>query len=1485
MITATEEKKAIRGEWFNISDQMLNSLIDAVKKSVSLSDDQKQIWLTSITHQEVLRGILNVPTETVNRHACCFLRDIEEFQGQIKKLIKASDKVKRFIELDSNNEEGNDETMKQLRNMRESIKKKKVTCKDYVVNWQKVGITEETHSKYIEQMGEDFYNEMTTRIQIALDQEPLLDVLSEEVVTHNHFCLKRAETFHGRLNLVDAGLGFFSGQKDSLNQIYVIDGISGSGKTSLMSKLAYSGLTRVAKTYGGSSPVLAIRFCGTTLQSSNARGIMRSICQQIAHAYDTSEEHIPDDYKSLIVCLKEQMSKASTEKPLVICIDSLDQLTDEDQARSQMTWLPMSLPPHVFLVVSTLPNVGGCLQSIQANNLPQTQYLEVAPISISDAKNILEGWLEHSTRALTKSQMETIISIATDSTDEKPTALRLRLLFDIASKCPSYDSVSGLPNTVRGLINRFFQRLEDYHGIMLVSHTFGILGASKHGVSGIDLLDILSADEEVLATVLQYHQPPIRRLPQIVFARLQNDLGEYIVERGTHGKSVLSWYHRQFWEAAEDRYLKPQNGVNYMEKYSKLLAEYFSNNSNHTFPDRRLTPQPDYWQDPTSESCIFNYSRLSELPYTACAANDEQKVKLCLCNLKFIAYKCKAGLGRELLADYYQALSVFKNNSELESYHRFVSGQMYIIEKHPEQVYQQAINMAEDNIVHKAAIDLLQEESSELIPWQKKVNLSLAVYLKKAKGEDPCLMTLEAHSAAVTDLLCLGSMIISSGMDKKVIIWDRLTGECRAIIHCQTGVTKINLLSVDDAKFELAIACQDGKVSIWQVNTGTNVTTNCICEWQAHPGPVDLLTMAASSCGTTLATGFVYRPTEGKTKGEAKMWNIASCRSNGDKVMPIACKDVDGVVPGRILNGVFGVWLLAFSPDNNFVVVGLGEDGSLGGLVSKILSVCIANTLEPLWVQTDKIFRPQWLEVFEPKEQIWGEKNKVWFILMTTNYTISLTAVYTEGSTKAVGHTMWTSHFESGCRSAILAPNRTDVISGFNEQIDIHNKEPEQISDPSMWESESEHTQEPDQMSPGMWEPKYQGIPVTQNALSKLGNLRGHASNVNILCSLMDDGNMCCSGSSDGSIKVWDLDLFLQYHPVDGHAFGAYSCAITPNHRYFITGSDRGRTLGDIKAWEATNGRLICSTAGFSEKITSMAASPTGQLLAFRTATKPSIEFFDIARFRSIGNKCVSSSSVFSVTLSSRADTGWLPFRLIPGSDTLNFSADGSQLLATSIDYSFIFVINVKDRNFQWIKAHKGAVLGGRFSPDGNHIMTWCSAFVNPFKKKDRGGGPQDAIDMDANSQVKLFELSSKEELACVDAHPEECVPIFDSESHAGFSSVAFAEDDSCIITSTHTGLLHIRDRNTLAMQKQVTAHELSISSIRWVSGVSKLVTCSLDKWVKLWSIPDLQEEASFYVGAPVTGVETCIAPSGNIIIYCCDILGHICIAKLIKIH
>lgn len=103
-----------------------------------------------------------------------------------------------------------------------------------------------------------------------------------------------------------------------------------------------------------------------------------------------------------------------------------------------------------------------------------------------------------------------------------------------------------LASNVMDSIMMLFERIEKQHGRLLVFHALAYITASKSGLSESELEDLISLDDKVLDDVYQYHLPPVRRIPPLLWTRIRNDLPNYLSEREADGVSVLNWYHRYF---------------------------------------------------------------------------------------------------------------------------------------------------------------------------------------------------------------------------------------------------------------------------------------------------------------------------------------------------------------------------------------------------------------------------------------------------------------------------------------------------------------------------------------------------------------------------------------------------------------------------------------------------------------------------------------------------------------------------------------------------------------------------------------------------------------------------------------------------------------------------------------------------------------------------------------------------------------------------
>ena len=153
----------------------------------------------------------------------------------------------------------------------------------------------------------------------------------------------------------------------------------------------------------------------------------------------------------------------------------------------------------------------------------------------------------------------------------------------------------------------------------------------------------------IFSDVYQYHDPPIEgivRLPSLMWARLQNNLKEYLVQRYVDGKNVFTWYHRQFWEAAEERYLSI---ADQKKSYHSSLAEIFiqdkgvyrtitlqqRGHKRFEGANRCVTPQP---------MCARNTRKINCIPYHLFRAERFEDLKeLAMINYKWLYNKLKVG--------------------------------------------------------------------------------------------------------------------------------------------------------------------------------------------------------------------------------------------------------------------------------------------------------------------------------------------------------------------------------------------------------------------------------------------------------------------------------------------------------------------------------------------------------------------------------------------------------------------------------------------------------------------------------------------------------------------------------------------------------------------------------------------------------------------------------------------------------------------------
>ena len=220
--------------------------------------------------------------------------------------------------------------------------------KKYFVEWiGREGLASETHEEFLTDFINHFYKNVLKLVDRAMRKEDTSaqGKIVTEILLHLHACINSVKVFYGRMDELARLKEYITGES---NTPFVLYGAGGSGKTAMVSMAASKSLQEWLKP---AVPLLLVRYCGTTPNSSQLGPLLRSLCQQISYVCMLPFEDIPNDIVPLTAHMKELLNQATADRPFIICLDSVDELGGS-QDSNKMSWLPTKLPPHCKIVLS-----------------------------------------------------------------------------------------------------------------------------------------------------------------------------------------------------------------------------------------------------------------------------------------------------------------------------------------------------------------------------------------------------------------------------------------------------------------------------------------------------------------------------------------------------------------------------------------------------------------------------------------------------------------------------------------------------------------------------------------------------------------------------------------------------------------------------------------------------------------------------------------------------------------------------------------------------------------------------------------------------------------------------------------------------------------------------------------------------------------------------------------------------------------------------
>ncbi|MEO1006017.1 MAG: hypothetical protein AAFW67_09235, partial [Cyanobacteria bacterium J06638_38] len=325
------------------------------------------------------------------------------------------------------------------------------------------------------------------------------------------------------------------------------------------------------------------------------------------------------------------------------------------------------------------------------------------------------------------------------------------------------------------------------------------------------------------------------------------------------------------------------------------------------------------------------------------------------------------------------------------------------------------------------------------------------------------------------------------------------------------------------------------------------------------------------------------------------------------------------------------------------------------------------------------------------------------------------------------------------------------------------------------------------------FKPKSQLLPDVQSVLyqsveenREQYSFNDHQAEVTSVA-ISSDGQYLVSGSSDNTVKLWDVKDKSVIHTFEGHQAEVTSVAISRDGRYLVSGS------GDstVKLWDIKSQSLIQTFEGHQAWVSSVAISSDGQYLV-SGSYDTTVKLWDIKNQSLIYTFEGHQAWVNSVAISNDGQY------LVSGSGNISGSDDNTVKLWDIKKQSLIYTF----------EGHQTLVNAVAISRDGRYLV---SGSGDIFESRD--------------NTLKLWDIKKQSLKHTFEGH------------QTLVNAVAISRDGRYLVSGSYDNTVKLWDIKNQSLIHSFEGHQALVRAVAISSDGQYLVSGGNDNTVKLWDI------------------------------------------------